>query len=124
VSGVQLGGRESDLTIPECGLAIMLTKPFLYFCYEVQPPLAGASQSENGGLKHVQDTLKKVVGGRPGAEVVGGRMKSGQRHVQLGGWCPGTRTSGGESPREERIHLSTSGINPFPTLVCVSWSWS
>ena len=25
MSGVKLGGRESDLTIPECGLAIMLT---------------------------------------------------------------------------------------------------
>ena len=24
MSGVKLGGRESDLTIPECGLAIML----------------------------------------------------------------------------------------------------
>ena len=27
MSGVQLGGRESDLTIPECGLAIMLHAP-------------------------------------------------------------------------------------------------
>jgi hypothetical protein len=24
VSGVKLGGRESDLTIPDCGLAIMM----------------------------------------------------------------------------------------------------
>ena len=27
MSGVKLGGRESDLTIPECGLAIMLQNP-------------------------------------------------------------------------------------------------
>jgi hypothetical protein len=27
VSGVRLGGRESDLTIPECGLAIMSLRP-------------------------------------------------------------------------------------------------
>ena len=27
MSGVKLGGRESDLTIPECGLAIMIMKP-------------------------------------------------------------------------------------------------
>jgi hypothetical protein len=26
LSGVKLGGRESDLTIPECGLAIMAQK--------------------------------------------------------------------------------------------------
>ena len=26
MSGVQLGGRESDLTIPECGLAIMFSR--------------------------------------------------------------------------------------------------
>ena len=26
MSGVRLGGRESDLTIPECGLAIMITQ--------------------------------------------------------------------------------------------------
>ena len=28
MSGVRLGGRESDLTIPECGLAIMIDPNF------------------------------------------------------------------------------------------------
>ena len=31
MSGVKLGGRESDLTIPECGLAIMVGVKYWHF---------------------------------------------------------------------------------------------
>jgi hypothetical protein len=46
VSGVKLGGRESDLTIPECGLAIMpCTVQGKFRCYSIRERLAATRYS-------------------------------------------------------------------------------
>ena len=56
MSGVKLGGRESDLTIPECGLAIILQ-------VEVQVPSAPCRKASPSppGCREPKETTGKPV---------------------------------------------------------------
>ena len=46
MSGVKLGGRESDLTIPECGLAIMID-PSPYVLLKVKTRVLAGCEAIN-----------------------------------------------------------------------------
>ena len=63
MSGVGLGGRESDLTIPECGLAIMERLSRLSASISLSGQRSGSAENEKHNMtkQHVSCNLKCCV---------------------------------------------------------------
>ena len=57
MSGVRLGGRESDLTIPECGLAIMHHGLFACVPISITPDPLVSMALDQHAHRHVYDLL-------------------------------------------------------------------
>ena len=61
MSGVKLGGRESDLTIPECGLAIMSAAHHGHLAGRRNSGATAASEMSTRQLAEVEVGLQTAI---------------------------------------------------------------